>query len=45
MNRLCVMERIGDGFALWDAMCGLLPELRLPRRGENKEEFYSYNQN
>ena len=34
-----------DGFALWDAMCGLLPELRLPRRGENKEEFYSYNQN
>ena len=34
-----------DGFALWDAMCGELPELRLPVREENKEQFYRYNQN
>lgn len=34
-----------DGFALWDAMCGILPELHLPLREENKEQFYKYNQN
>lgn len=34
-----------DGFALWDAMSGILPELRLPVREENKEQFYRYNQN
>lgn len=33
-----------DGFALWDAMCGILPEVRLPRRGEDTE-YYRYNQN
>lgn len=33
-----------DGFALWDAMCGILPEVRLPRRGEDTE-YYKYNQN
>ena len=34
-----------DGFALWDAMCGILPEIRLPVREANKEQFYRYNQN
>ncbi len=34
-----------DGFALFDAVCGELPELRLPVRGENNEQFYRYNQN
>ena len=34
-----------DGFALFDAMCGQLPELRLPVREENGEQFYRYNQN
>lgn len=34
-----------DGFALWDAMCGVLPELRLPEREKNCEKFYKYNQN
>ena len=34
-----------DGFALWDAMCGILPEVRLPVREANKEQFYRYNQN
>ena len=33
-----------DGFALWDAMCGILPEIKLPRRGEDTE-YYRYNQN
>ena len=33
-----------DGFALWDAMSGLMPELKLPRRGE-QTEYYQYNQN
>ena len=34
-----------DGFALWDAMCGILPEVRLPVREANKEQFYRYNKN
>jgi NifB/MoaA-like Fe-S oxidoreductase len=34
-----------DGFALWDAMSGILPEVKLPVRQENTEQFYKYNQN
>ena len=34
-----------DGFALWDAMAGELPEIRLPVRAEPTEEYYKYNQN
>lgn len=34
-----------DGFALWDAMSGLLPELKLPRRDGSETEYYQYNQN
>ena len=34
-----------DGFALCDAMFGILPELRLPVREEGGEAFYRYNQN
>ena len=34
-----------DGFALCDAMFGILPELRLPVREESGESFYKYNQN
>lgn len=33
-----------DGFALWDAMCGILPEIRPPRKGQDTE-YYRYNQN
>ena len=33
-----------DGFALWDAMAGELPELRLPQRSATTE-YYQYNQN
>lgn len=33
-----------DGFALWDAISGLLPEVRLPQQGENTV-YYRYNQN
>lgn len=33
-----------DGFALWDAMAGELPEVRLPRRSA-PTEYYQYNQN
>jgi len=33
-----------DGFELWDAMCGILPELRPPVREESTEQFYKYNQ-
>ena len=33
-----------DGFALWDAMAGELPELRLPQQSESTE-YYQYNQN
>lgn len=31
-----------DGFALWDAISGELPEVRLPRQGE-ETEYYRYN--
>ena len=31
-----------DGFVLWDAMSGVLPEVRLPQRGE-ETEYYQYN--
>ncbi len=34
-----------DGFALCDAMFGVLPELRVPERAETGEQFYRYNQN
>ena len=34
-----------DGFALCDAMFGILPQLRPPERGETEEQFYRYNQN
>ena len=34
-----------DGFALWDAIAGELPEIRLPVRTEPTEEYYKYNQN
>ncbi|MBQ9250737.1 MAG: DUF512 domain-containing protein [Oscillospiraceae bacterium] len=34
-----------DGFALWDAMSGLLPELKLPQRDGAETEYYQYNQN
>ena len=33
-----------DGFALLDAISGLLPEVRFPTRGK-EEEYYKYNQN
>lgn len=33
-----------DGFALWDAMAGELPEIRLPGQSEDTE-YYQYNQN
>ena len=32
-----------DGFALCDAVFGLLPELPAPRRAETGEAFYRYN--
>lgn len=31
-----------DGFALWDAIAGQLPEVRIPREGEDTE-YYRYN--
>ena len=34
-----------DGFALWDAISGILPEVKLPVREESHEAFYKYNQN
>ena len=34
-----------DGFALCDAMFGILPELPAPVREESGEDFYTYNQN
>ncbi len=34
-----------DGFALCEAMFGILPKLRLPVREEKDEAFYRYNQN
>ncbi len=32
-----------DGFELWDAMSGVMPEVRTPVRVESREEFYKYN--
>lgn len=35
-----------DGFDLWDAISGdALPELKIPVRNGEKEQFYKYNQN
>ena len=34
-----------DGFALWDAISGELPEVKLPECEENKTEYYKYNKN
>ena len=33
-----------DGFALWDAMAGILPAVKAPENGE-AAEYYRYNQN
>ena len=33
-----------DGFALWDAVSGILPEVKLPCAGGDTE-YYKYNQN
>ena len=35
----------GDGFALWDAMSGVLPEVKLPQRDGEQTAYYQYNQN
>jgi len=34
-----------DGFDLWDAISGILPEVKIPERETSQEEFYQYNQN
>lgn len=34
-----------DGFAFFDAACGILPEVKLPVRTVENEAFYLYNQN
>lgn len=34
-----------DGFALWDAISGVLPEVKLPECDEDKAEYYKYNRN
>ena len=34
-----------DGFALFDAISGVLPEIKVPRRDTGAEEYYKYNQN
>ena len=34
-----------DGFALWDAISGVLPEVKLPVREKSNDAFYKYNQN
>jgi len=34
-----------DGFAMCDAMFGILPEIRLPQSQREKTEYYKYNQN
>ncbi len=34
-----------DGFALWDAVSGQLPEIETPLRPDGGEQFYRYNQN
>ena len=33
-----------DGFALWDAVCGLAPEPSAPKLPEESTEYYVYNQ-
>ena len=33
-----------DGFALWDAICGLAPDPSAPRIPEETTEYYIYNQ-
>ena len=32
-----------DGFALWDAVCGLAPEPSAPHLPEESTEYYVYN--
>lgn len=39
-----VLPTESDGFALFDAMCGILPQLPPPCRGESGEQYYRYNQ-
>ena len=34
-----------DGFALWDAISGLLPDIPAPIRENSCEKFYKYNRN
>ena len=34
-----------DGFALWDAISGVLPEVKLPECDGEKTEYYKYNRN
>ena len=34
-----------DGFGLWDAMSGELPEVKLPERDTENTAYYKYNQN
>ena len=34
-----------DGFALWDAISGELPDVKLPRQSEEATAYYRYNQN
>ena len=34
-----------DGFALWDAISGEVPEVKLPECDGEKTEYYKYNQN
>ncbi len=34
-----------DGFALWDAISGILPEVKKPCCGGEATEYYQYNQN
>ena len=34
-----------DGFELFDAMCGILPERPAPQRDDSGEKYYRYNQN
>ena len=34
-----------DGFALWDAISGILPEVKLPECDGEQTEYYKYNRN
>ena len=34
-----------DGFALWDAVCGLVPDCSAPLQPPSDPEYYTYNQN